>query len=229
MVPSQASLSLHLLKRRVCLFFSCEAQVETAEPPGHVRSPQNVHLSQTKRSAGRLPRCPGWTSILSARAISVAASAQTCICKPVCHFLVRRAEHNQVRAAPSPHLRPSAAFTPFHPSVGAPRKVPRAPVLTFPRSLSLASHSTPNASFPFFTKPVSKARTSCACFAGVWMPVSNDASWKKCFWFAVQAQNLLGYVWELSSKMIFNHRGINDICLRLHVLRKPVSGCSCIL
>lgn len=45
---------------------------------------------------------------------------------------------------------------------------------------------------------------------------------ENCFWFAVQAQNLLGNVWELSSKMIFNHREINDICLRLHVLRKPV-------
>lgn len=44
---------------------------------------------------------------------------------------------------------------------------------------------------------------------------------EKCFWFAVEERNLLGYVWELS-KMIFDYREINNICLRLHVLRKPV-------
>lgn len=136
--------------------FSCEAQVETAEPPGHIRSPQNVHLSQTSGAqGGSRAALDGLPSFLPVLFLSLHllqhAYASVCI-----FFFVRRAEHNQVRAAPLPYLRPSAAFTPFHPSVGASQKVPRAPVLTFPRSLSLASHSTPNASFPFFTKPLSK-------------------------------------------------------------------------
>lgn len=145
---------------------------------------------------------------------------QVCVC--VCLFLCppSRAQPGtccSFTLSPSPHC--FHTISPFCGCVSKGATRPRADLSAlFIFGVSFNSQRL----FSLLHKACFKARTSCACFAGVWMPVSNNVSWKKCFWFAVQAQTLLGYVWELSSKMIFSHREINDIYLRLHVLRKPV-------
>lgn len=161
------------------------------------------------------PFCPRYFR----RCICSNMHTQVCVCVGVFFFL--SAEPSTTRYTLlftlSPSLRCFHSISPFCGCVSKGAARPRADLSTlFIFGVSFNSQRL----FSILHTACFKARTSCARFAGVWMPVSNDVLWKKCFWFAVQAQNLLGYVWELSSKMIFNHRGINDICLRLHVLRK---------